>query len=136
MRAAVSDAYDPSARFAGTSTCGGEADKRGRPLAALLVSVGPYCFGQGWTFISGPRSYGGGTCASVVTWLDSAQSKARLKRAQNSLSVGARWAVRLANSVTTTSTLKRLLRLSVCRLRALVLSSAWYLLRNEAYRDS
>src|SRR5688572_29714641 len=118
---------------------GGRANyrtKKGRSQAALPVSSEPYCFGQGWTFISGPRSYGGGTCASVLTWLDSAQSKARLKRAQNSLSSDARWAVRLANSVTSTSTLKRLLRLSACRLRALVLSSAWYLPRNEAYRDS
>src|ERR1700754_2218598 len=76
------------------SSDGGEAtlsDKeKGRPQAALLDSAELYCFGQGWTFISGPRSYGGGTWASVVTWLDRAQSKERLKRAQNSLSVGAR----------------------------------------------
>ena len=35
----------------------------GRPF----VSAEFYCFGQGWTFISGPRSYGGGTWASEVT---------------------------------------------------------------------
>src|SRR6185369_4695692 len=75
--------------------------KKGGPVdRPCLASSCLYCLGQGWTFISGPRSYGGGTCASVVTWADSAQSKARLARPQNSLSTGARWAVRLANSVT------------------------------------
>ena len=82
--------------------------------------------------MSGPRSYGGGTCASDVTCGDIAQSKARLARAQNSLSVGARCAVRLANSVTTTSMLKRLVRASCCRARALDESSDWNLLRKEA----
>ena len=71
-----------------------------------------------------------------MTCGDSAQSKARLKREQNSLSVGARWAVRLANSVTTTSMLKRLARLSEVRLRELLARSPWNLLRNDAYWPS
>jgi hypothetical protein len=61
-------AHDPSARSAGTSSPAvGRQTKKGGLWPPFLSPWVPYCFGQGWTFISGPRSYGGGTWASVVT---------------------------------------------------------------------
>src|SRR5882757_11065484 len=95
-----------------------------------------YGAGQGWTFISGPRSNGGGTWSIVLTCVDRAQSKARLLRGQNSLSVGARCAVRLANSVTTMSRLKRLREPSCCMLRPLAASSVWNLPMKARYWSS
>ena len=69
---------------------------------------------------------GGGTCLSEVTCADIAQSKARLLRAQYSLSTCTRCAVRLANSVTSTSMLNRLRPAICCRVRVLPASSGWY----------
>ena len=68
-------------------------------------------------FMSGPRSYGGGTWAIDVTFGSSAQSSARFDREQNSRSTGARCAVRFDISVTKTSTFKRLARATWVRAR-------------------
>ena len=70
--------------------------------------------------------------AREVALGSSAHSIVRRLRAQNCGSTGAFCAVRLANSVTTTSTLKRRLRASALSARALVDRSALNLLRKLA----
>ena len=56
----------PARRPAHLTPANEKGGPRGPPSRSCRA-VRRHCAGQGWMFMSGPRSYGGGTCASVVT---------------------------------------------------------------------